>query len=148
MIEEPLLRLASLDLGAAADITNLAEVFDFAKDYLGLLKAAVIAAGLVPPGIEGSGQSLAELLARLAGGAAAWRSSASVNNIPKGSRLAVSTTLPAALVSVCMWPLGRPPRSRGRCRSTNAGWCWRGRCWENGSAAPAAAVPRAASGRG
>src|SRR5260221_2190969 len=38
VIEEPLLRLVSVDLGAWADITNLAEVFDFAKDYLGLLK--------------------------------------------------------------------------------------------------------------
>ena len=45
VIEEPLLRLVSVDLGATTDITNLAEVFDFAKDYLGLLKAAVIAAG-------------------------------------------------------------------------------------------------------
>ena len=58
VIEEPVLRLVSVDLGARADITNLAEVFDFAKDYLGLLKAAVIASGLVPPGIEGSGASL------------------------------------------------------------------------------------------
>ena len=55
VIDEPLLRLASVDLGATADITNLAEVFDFAKDYLGLLKAALIAAGMVPPGIEGIG---------------------------------------------------------------------------------------------
>ncbi len=45
VIDEPVLRLVSVDLGAAADITSLAEVFDFAKDYLGLLKAAVIAAG-------------------------------------------------------------------------------------------------------
>ena len=29
-------------------VTSLAEVFDFARDYLGLLKAAVIAAGIVP----------------------------------------------------------------------------------------------------
>jgi len=29
-----LVRLVSVDLGACADITNLAEVFDFAKDYL------------------------------------------------------------------------------------------------------------------
>src|ERR1043166_2382641 len=44
VIEEPVLRLVSVDLGATADVTHLAEVFDFAKDYLGLLKAAVIAA--------------------------------------------------------------------------------------------------------
>jgi hypothetical protein len=102
VIEEPLLRLVSVDLGAAADIINLAEVFDFAKDYLGLLKAAIIAAGIVPPGIEGSGQSLAELLARIVGPGRGLEIASNVNNIPKGSRLAVSTTLLAALVSVCM----------------------------------------------
>jgi hypothetical protein len=67
VLEEPVLRLTSVDLGATADLTSLGDVFDFAKDYLGLLKAAVIAAGIVPPGIEGSGQSLAELLARIVG---------------------------------------------------------------------------------
>ncbi|WP_410968868.1 hypothetical protein, partial [Salmonella sp. SAL4444] len=55
VIDEPVLRLVSVDLGAAADVTSLAEVFDFARDYLGLLKAAVIAAGIVPPGMDGSG---------------------------------------------------------------------------------------------
>ena len=44
VIDEPVLRLASLDLDARAEITDLSEVFDFARDYLGLLKAAVIAA--------------------------------------------------------------------------------------------------------
>jgi hypothetical protein len=102
VIDEPLLRLVSVDLGASADITNLAEVFDFAKDYLGLLKAAVIASGIVPPGIEGSGHSLAELLARMCGLGRGLEIVSNVNNIPKGSRLAVSTNLLAALVSVCM----------------------------------------------
>jgi hypothetical protein len=102
VIEEPLLRLVSVDLGASADLTNLADVFDFAKDYLGLLKAAVIAAGVIPPGIEGSGQSLAELLARIVGPGRGLEIVSSVNNIPKGSRLAVSTNLLAALISVCM----------------------------------------------
>ncbi len=58
VIDEPILRLTSVDLGATTDIDNLAEVFDFARDYLGLLKAAIIAAGIVPPGIEGSGTNL------------------------------------------------------------------------------------------
>ena len=102
VIEEPVLRLVSVDLGASADISHLAEVFDFAKDYLGLLKAAVIASGLVPPGIEGSGQSLAELLARLVGPGRGLELVSSVNDIPKGSRLAVSTNLLASLVSLCM----------------------------------------------
>src|SRR5437016_1989758 len=36
VIDEPVLKLASVDLGTIATITDLAEVFDFAKDYLGL----------------------------------------------------------------------------------------------------------------
>jgi galactokinase/mevalonate kinase-like predicted kinase len=107
VIEEPILRLVSVDLGASADVTNLAEVFDFAKDYLGLLKGAVIASGIVPPGIEGSGQSLAELLGQIVGPGRGLELVSSVNNIPKGSRLAVSTTLLAALVSVCMRATGQ-----------------------------------------
>jgi hypothetical protein len=107
IIEEPLLRLVSVDLGATVDLTALADVFDFAKDYLGLLKAAVIASGIVPPGIEGSGQSLAELLARIVGPGRGLEIVSSVNNIPKGSRLAVSTNLLAALVSVCMRATGQ-----------------------------------------
>jgi hypothetical protein len=114
VIEEPLLRLVSVDLGASADITNLAEVFDFAKDYLGLLKAAVIAAGIVPPGIEGSGQSLGDLLARMVGPGRGLEISSNVNNIPKGSRLAVSTTLLAALVSVCMRATGQAASLTGQ----------------------------------
>ena len=101
-IDEPLLRLASVDLGASADITDLSEVFDFAKDYLGLLKAAVIAAGIVPPGLEGSGESLQDLLARVVGPGCGLELVSSVNAIPRGSRLAVSTSLLAALIAVCM----------------------------------------------
>ena len=107
VIDEPVLRLTSVDLGATADVTDLADVFDFAKDYLGLLKAAVIASGVVPPGMEGSGESLAELLSRLAGPGRGLEIVSSVNNIPKGSRLAVSTNLLAALISLCMRATGQ-----------------------------------------
>ena len=107
VIEEPVLRLVSVDLGARADISNLAEVFDFAKDHLGLLKAAVIASGLVPPGIEGSGQSLGDLLAQMLGPGRGIELVSSVNDIPKGSRLAVSTNLLAALIGVLMRATGQ-----------------------------------------
>ncbi|MBI5801492.1 MAG: UTP--glucose-1-phosphate uridylyltransferase, partial [Verrucomicrobia bacterium] len=107
VLDEPVLRLTSVDLGATADITALADVFDFAKDYLGLLKAAVIAAGIVPPGIEGSGQSLAELLARIVGPGRGLELVSCVNDIPKGSRLAVSTNLLGSLVSVLMRATGQ-----------------------------------------
>jgi hypothetical protein len=107
VIDEPVLRLVSVDLGAAADITSLAEVFDFAHDYLGLLKAAIIAAGIVPPGLEGSEQDLRDLLARLIGPGLGLEVVSSVNNIPKGSRLAVSTNLLASLIAACMRATGQ-----------------------------------------
>ena len=60
-------RLARVDLGATAEVTTIAEMFDFARDYLWLLKAAVIAAGIVPPGLEGCGRPISELLEQLVG---------------------------------------------------------------------------------
>lgn len=113
VIDEPVLRLASVDLGASADITGLAEVFDFARDYLGLLKAALIASGLVPPGIEGSEQSLQDLLAHLVGPGHGIELVSNVNGIPKGSRLAVSTNLLACLIAVCMRATGQTCRMEG-----------------------------------
>ncbi len=107
IIDQPILRLVSVDLGATAEISNLAEVFDFAKDYLGLLKAALIAAGIVPPGIEGAEQSLADLLARLIKPGYGIELVSHVNGIPKGSRLAVSTNLLASLIAVCMRATGQ-----------------------------------------
>src|SRR5436190_796178 len=103
VIDQPVLRLTSVDLGATADVTSIAEVFDFARDYLGLLKAAAIASGIVPPGMEGATQPLPELLARLTGKPGHGIEIVSkVNDIPKGSRLAVSTNLLACLIAVCM----------------------------------------------
>jgi hypothetical protein len=102
VIDEPVIRLASVDLEASACLTTLDDVFDFGRDYLGLLKAAVIAAGLVPPGIERSGASLADLLAAIFGPGRGFELVSNVNRIPKGSRLAVSTNLLGALIGVCM----------------------------------------------
>ncbi len=102
VIDEPVLRLTSVDLGATADIKSFAEMFDFARDYLGLLKAAVIASGLVPQAMEGSPEQLSDLLRRLAGPGRGLEIASRVRDIPKGSRLAVSTNLLACLISVCM----------------------------------------------
>ncbi len=118
VIDRPVLRLVSVDLGAAAEIESLGEVFDFAKDYLGLLKAAVIASGVVPPGIEGSGQSLADLLAQMLGPGRGIELVSSVNDIPKGSRLAVSTNLLAALISVLMRATGQAESLTGPLRES------------------------------
>ncbi len=102
VIDEPVLRLVSVDLAAAVDVTSFAEIFDFARDYLGLLKAGVIASGIVPQAMEGSPEPLADLLARLAGPGRGLEIVSRVRDIPKGSRLAVSTSLLACLISVCM----------------------------------------------
>ncbi|HEY6229055.1 MAG TPA: UTP--glucose-1-phosphate uridylyltransferase [Verrucomicrobiae bacterium] len=118
VIDEPVLRISSVDLGATADITELADVFDFAKDYLGLLKAAIIAAGIVPPGLEGSGQSLPELLSLMIGPGLGLEIVSSVNNIPKGSRLAVSTNLLGSLIAVCMRATGQAKSLTGPLQET------------------------------
>jgi hypothetical protein len=108
VIDRPVIRLVSVDLDARAEISDLHELFDFGRDYLGLLKGAVIASGIVPPGLEGSGQPLAALLSELMQREGLGLEIVSqVNNIPKGSRLAVSTTLLASLIAVCMRATGQ-----------------------------------------
>ena len=113
VIDEPVLRLTSIDLSTHADINDLNEVFDFAKDYLGLLKAAVIAAGIVPPGMEGAGLPLSHLLEKMVGKGKGIEIASKVNNIPKGSRLAVSTNLLASLISLCMRATGQTEQLTG-----------------------------------
>jgi hypothetical protein len=107
VIDQPILRLRSVDLNATAEIRELSEVFDFARDYLGLLKAAVIASGIIPPALENSAAKLSDVLAQLAGAGMGLELTSHVNDIPKGSRLAVSTTLLAALIAVCMRATGQ-----------------------------------------
>ena len=108
VIDRPVIRLVSVDLDATAEISDLQELFDFGRDYLGLLKGAVIASGIVPPGLEGSGQPLSAVLAQLMqGDGLGIELISKVNNIPKGSRLAVSTTLLASLIAVCMRATGQ-----------------------------------------
>ena len=108
VIDQPVIRLTSVDLRASADVSSIADIFDFPRDYLGLLKAGVIASGIVPPGIEGATQPLAGLLARLTGTPGYGIEIVSrVNDIPRGSRLAVSTSLLACLIAVCMRATGQ-----------------------------------------
>lgn len=107
VIDEPVLRLVSVDLEATAEIETLEEVYDFARDYLGLLKAGIIASGIIPPGMEGANQSLSDLLGRLIAPGYGIELVTQVNDIPKGSRLAVSTNLLASIITVCMRATGQ-----------------------------------------
>jgi len=67
VVDRPVIRLVSVDLDATAEIGDLQELsFDRAR-LSGLLKAALIASGIVPPGMEGSGQPLTAVLAQVDG---------------------------------------------------------------------------------
>ncbi len=107
VIDRPVLRLVSLDLSTEAEITDLADVFNYAKDYLGLVKAAVISSGLVPPSLEAGHHRLDRLLERLCGPGRGLEIVSHVRGIPKGSRLAVSTSLLASLIALCMRASGQ-----------------------------------------
>jgi hypothetical protein len=139
VIDEPVIRLSSVDLEASTCLANLDDVFDFGRDYLGLLKAAVIAAGVVPPGIERSGAGLADLLATTFGPGRGFELVSNVNRIPKGSRLAVSTNLLGALIGVCMRATGQIQSLNGPMQKTSAASSRPVPSWANGWADPAAA---------
>jgi len=114
VIDRPVIRLVSTDLGAEAELTEIDDVFDFAKDYLGLLKAALIASGVVPPAMEGCHRNVSELLKTLTGRSDLGIEVVSqVNDIPKGSRLAVSTNLLGSLISVLMRATGQVQQIEG-----------------------------------
>lgn len=113
VIDEPVLRLVSIDLNCKADIREVNEVFDFGRDYLGLLKAAVIASGLIPPGMEGCGAKISDLFSVLIEPGLGLEIVSRVNDIPKGSRLAVSTNLLGSLISVCMRATGQVSQFTG-----------------------------------
>jgi len=107
VIDEPVIRLVSVDLNASVEMTRVSDIFDFASDYLGLLKAALVASGIVPPGLDGSNQSIKELLAELVGHGNGIELVSQINDIPKGSRLAVSTNLLGSLISILMRATGQ-----------------------------------------
>jgi hypothetical protein len=113
VIDKPVIRLISLDLKAAAEVTRLEDLFNFGMDYLGLVKAAIISSGMVPPGIEGSGQSLESVLESILGPGKGFELVSHVRDIPKGSRLAVSTNLLACLISACMRATGQTNSMEG-----------------------------------
>ena len=101
-IEEPVLRLISVDLRDSKDIITLDELFNFGNDYLSLLKAGVVASGVIPPCFEKSGLELKDILQKLLNKPGGIEVVTRVSNIPKGSRLAVSTTLLATIITRLM----------------------------------------------
>lgn len=113
VIPEPMIRLTSVDLGATKDITDLHDLFNFGNDYLSLLKAGVIASGFIPPSFEGTEHPLADILARIIRPGMGLELVTRVNDIPKGSRLAVSTNLLACIISALMRATGQTASLEG-----------------------------------
>ncbi|PJJ58722.1 UTP--glucose-1-phosphate uridylyltransferase [Hymenobacter chitinivorans] len=113
VIPEPVLRLTSIDLNTTKDVTDLADLFNFGNDYLSLVKAGVIASGLIPPSFEGTNQSLTEILARIVAPGMGIELVTKVNDIPKGSRFAVSTNLLGSIISLLMRATGQTKNLTG-----------------------------------
>jgi hypothetical protein len=120
VIAEPVLRLTSLDLEACKDVATLEELFNFGNDYLGLVKAGVIASGLIPPSFEGTGIPLRSILDQVVRPGFGLEVVSKVNDIPKGSRLAVSTNLLASLISLLMRATGQAKNLVGRLNDDEA----------------------------
>jgi UDP-N-acetylglucosamine pyrophosphorylase len=102
VITEPVIRITSLDLKDSKDITDLSDLFNFGNDYLSLLKAAIIASGFIPPSFEGTNHTIKNILERILSPGLGIELVTKVNDIPKGSRLAVSTNLLASMISALM----------------------------------------------
>ena len=101
-ISEPVIHLVSVDLKSSKKISTLKELYNFGNDYLSLLKAGVVASGIVPPCFEGKPIELSDILCRLLNKRGGIEIVTRVNGIPKGSRLAVSTTLLATIITNLM----------------------------------------------
>ena len=101
-IEEPVIHLISTDLKASKKISVMHELFNFGNDYLSLLKAGVVASGIVPPCFENRDIPLEDILQKLLGKRGGLELATRVNGIPKGSRLAVSTALLSTIITRLM----------------------------------------------
>ena len=106
------IRLTSVDLKSSVLLTHVSQVFNFGADYLGLLKAGLVASGIIPPGwekfCEEKDMPLKDLLSVMmpdsTNGECLYglELTTNVHNIPKGSRLAVSTNLLGSIIAVSM----------------------------------------------
>ena len=107
IIDEPVLRLTSVDLGATADITSLQEVFDFATGLSGSAQGRHHRRRHRAPWHGRCGAAAGRCAGAIGRAGPGIEVVSHVRGIPKGSRLAVSTTLLACLISVCMRATGQ-----------------------------------------
>lgn len=107
IIDRGVIRLVSLDLGCTRNIYSTIDLFDFNKDRLGLLKAGIIAAGVIPPYLREDPSAIGKILRKLLGPGRGIELVTKVHDLPPGSRLAVSTTLLATIITRLMRQTGQ-----------------------------------------
>ena len=108
-IEEPVVRMGSIDLGARVEITELAELLDYTHEIgevreFALAKAALALSGLSPDAAPWpAGITLRGMLEQFGGGIELTTLAA----IPKGSGLGTSSIMGAAIVAAVQRVMGR-----------------------------------------
>jgi galactokinase/mevalonate kinase-like predicted kinase len=111
VIDEPVIRLSSIDGGTHLEITSLAELLDYQRpgDRFALAKAALAISGFSPQFASWPpGAGLAEMLTSFGGGIELT----TLVGIPKGSGLGTSSILGAVIMAVIRRMLGRPDNQR------------------------------------
>jgi galactokinase/mevalonate kinase-like predicted kinase len=111
VVEDPVIRLSSIDGGSHLEIAGLEELLDYRRpgDRFALAKAALAISGFSPEMAEWtSGVTLAEMLAEFGGGIELT----TLVGIPQGSGLGTSSILGAVIMAVIRRMLGRPQNQR------------------------------------
>jgi len=106
VIEEPVIRIGSIDLGTRIEVTSLDELLDYrqATSEHGLAKAALALSGFSPETANWpKGTTLRQMLERFGGGIELTTLAA----IPKGSGLGTSSIMGAVILAVIQSFLGR-----------------------------------------
>ncbi|MDP4182983.1 MAG: UTP--glucose-1-phosphate uridylyltransferase, partial [Bacillota bacterium] len=106
-ISEKGIRLTSVDLAYSKLIVDMDDLFNMRNDDLALLKAAVIVSGIIPPALKGREQEipLLSILEKFMSENSTYNGFEVISrvvDIPRGSGLAVSTNLIAALIMALM----------------------------------------------
>ncbi len=104
VIDEPVIRIASIDVGVRAEILKFEELMDYrqATSSFALAKAALALSGLTPQAL-GAEQSLADVLGAFGGGIELTTLAA----IPKGSGLGTSSIMGAVIMGAISRAMGR-----------------------------------------
>lgn len=106
IIDKPVIRIGSIDLGVRMEISDFDELLDYRKatSSFALAKAALALSGLSPQaGGSGNGISLKKMLERFGGGIELT----SLAAIPKGSGLGTSSIMGAVIVAAIQRAMGK-----------------------------------------